>query len=188
MSMDEKELKKIISKHALWRKTNRQKGQQADLQGANLEGANLEGANLAWSSLVGANLKGANLEGAILEAANLEGANLQGAILEGTSLVGANLKGANLEKTDLRRANLKGANLQGAILEGTNLDFACWPMWCGSIGVKADDRLVAQLAFHLARLNVSACSAEIKADMEAIRKLKIVDKFCQYREDVEPLK
>ena len=41
------------------------------------------------------------------------------------------------------------ANLQGAILLGANLDYSCWPLWCGSLGVHIDDRLAKQLLYHL---------------------------------------
>lgn len=40
------------------------------------------------------------------------------------------------------------ANLQGA-----NLDYSCWPLWCGSLGVKTDRRVAAQLAYHFCRLD-----------------------------------
>jgi hypothetical protein len=65
--------------------------------------------------------------------ANLRRANLQGADLQGANLQGANLRGA-----DLRRANLQGADL----------DYACWPLWCGSLAAKIDRRIAAQLAYH----------------------------------------
>lgn len=106
---------------------------------------------------------------------------------DGEEGIQADLRGANLQKADLRGAYLRGADLQGADLEGADLDFSCWPLWCGSIGVKADDRLVAQLAFHLSRLDIENCSNEVKEDIEVIRKLKIADKFCEYRSDVKVL-
>lgn len=40
---------------------------------------------------------------------------------------------------DLRRANLRGADL----------DYSCYPLWCGSLHLKADKRLACQLAYHL---------------------------------------
>lgn len=46
------------------------------------------------------------------------------------------------------RANLRYANLQGA-----NLDYSCWPLWCGSLDVKVDRRIAAQLAYHFCRLD-----------------------------------
>ena len=59
-------------------------------------------------------------------------------------LRGADLMGANLTDADLRGADLRGANLRGA-----NIDFSCYPLWCGSLGLKADKRLACQLAYHL---------------------------------------
>ena len=49
-------------------------------------------------------------------------------------------------------ANLAGADLRRADLGGANLDFACWPLWCGSIDVKVDRRFAAQLAYHFCRV------------------------------------
>lgn len=45
----------------------------------------------------------------------------------------------DLTEADLRRADLTGANL----------DFSCWPLWFGSLHVKADVRHARQLAYHL---------------------------------------
>ena len=70
--------------------------------------------------------------------------NLIGADLIGADLIGADLSGADLSGADLRRANLSGANLRRA-----NLDYSCYPLWCGSLHLKADKRLACQLAYHL---------------------------------------
>jgi hypothetical protein len=64
----------------------------------------------------------------------------------------ANLIGANLKGADLKGANLTGANLTGADLIEADLDFSCWPLWCGSTKVKVDQRIINQLAYHLAVL------------------------------------
>lgn len=58
--------------------------------------------------------------------------------------------GANLRGADLREANLWGADLRGA-----DLDYACWPLWCGSIGVKIDKRIWCQLAYHLCAVEIN---------------------------------
>ena len=52
-------------------------------------------------------------------------------------------------RTDLRGANLRGADLRGANLSGADLDFAAWPLWCGSLQVALDERLQAQLLYHV---------------------------------------
>ena len=76
-----------------------------------------------------------------LHGADLTGANLPRANLTRANLCGANLTGANLARADLARANLTGANL----------DHSAWPLWCGSLNVKIDKRLAAQLMYHAMR-------------------------------------
>ena len=41
------------------------------------------------------------------------------------------------------------ANLHGADLSGADLDFAAWPLWCGSLQVALDERQQAQLLYHV---------------------------------------
>lgn len=43
------------------------------------------------------------------------------------------------------------ADLRGADLRGANIDYSCWPLWCGSLGIKVDRRIFCQLAYHLCR-------------------------------------
>lgn len=43
----------------------------------------------------------------------------------------------------------QGANLTRANLMDANLDFASLPLWCGSLKAKTDDRLNAQLLYHV---------------------------------------
>ena len=85
--------------------------------------------------------------------ANLLEANLLEANLRGADLRGANLLGADLLGADLREADLRGANLRGANLRGAGLDYSCWPLWCGSFGVRVCKRIAAQLAYHFCRLD-----------------------------------
>ena len=70
--------------------------------------------------------------------------DLSDANLSDANLSDADLRGANLIGADLRRVGLNGANLNGA-----NLDYSCYPLWCGSLHLKADKRLACQLAYHL---------------------------------------
>ena len=80
--------------------------------------------------------------------ADLRGADLYGADLERANLVRADLRGANLYGANLEGANLYGANLEGANLYGADLDYACLPLWCGSLLANMDDRQVKQLLYH----------------------------------------
>ena len=75
---------------------------------------------------------------------DLRGANLRGADLRGADLSDADLRGADLRSADLRSADLRSADLRGA-----NLDYSCYPLWCGSLHLKANKRLACQLAYHL---------------------------------------
>jgi hypothetical protein len=71
-------------------------------------------------------------------------------------LCGANLCDANLCDADLRRADLRDADI----------DFACWPLWCGSNHVKVDRRIAAQLAAHFCVLDYD--DEDYKAAREAL--------------------
>ena len=63
--------------------------------------------------------------------------------------VEADLRGADLRRADLRGADLRGADLREADLSGADIDFSCWPLWCGSLDVKLDNRQKRQLLYHV---------------------------------------
>ena len=56
-------------------------------------------------------------------------------------------------RADLREVDLKGADLREADLREVDIDYSCWPLWCGSLDVKVDARIAAQLAYHFCRLD-----------------------------------
>jgi hypothetical protein len=120
-----------------------------------------------------------------LQHANLQGADFQGAALRFVDLQHAGLQHADLRFADLRGADLQGADLYGADLRHADLDFSCLPLWCGGLNIKADRRLVAQIAFHLAALDVSECEdAETIEAMATFRATPMATWFKQYRSDV----
>ena len=47
------------------------------------------------------------------------------------------------KKADLRRADLRRADLHEA-----GIDYASWPLWCGSLRAYIDDRIAIQLLYH----------------------------------------
>ena len=106
-------------------------------------------------------------------------ADLSGADLRVANLRDANLYGADLYGADLRGANLRDANLRGANLYGADLDFSCWPLWCGGLGVKIDDRIARQLIYHVCSAVVSSpeISDSIKSVMLSRPVLDIANKF-----------
>ncbi len=85
-------------------------------------------------------------ERADLQRADLQRADLRGADLREADLQEADLREADLREADLQRVNLQEADLRGANLQEADLDYSCWPLWCGSLDVKVDVRLAAQLS------------------------------------------
>ena len=53
-----------------------------------------------------------------------------------------------------KRADLEDANLEGADLRDADLDYSCFPLWCGSKGMKIDRRLFLQLLAHVCAVDV----------------------------------
>ena len=123
------------------------RGRKQAILDYDLKGADLSGADLRGADLMGANLMDTDLSGADLRCADLRGADLSGA-----DIMDANLMDTDLSGADLREADLRGANLMGANLNGADLDYSCYPLWCGSLHIKADKRLACQLAYHLCSL------------------------------------
>ena len=89
-------------------------------------------------------------------------------------------------KANLRHANLQDADLQDANLRHADLDFSVFPLWCGSFGMKVDDRLVTQLLGHIARLDYSMCSKDLQKYIKKIPK-KYVNTICERHSCVDKL-
>ena len=101
----------------------------------------------------------------------------QRADLRWADLREANLRGADLQGADLRWANLRGANLQWADLRWADLDFSALPLWCGLFDLKCDQRMFAQVAYHLCRMDVPD---ELHVYQDALR--DIARKFHRFDE------
>ena len=67
---------------------------------------------------------------------------------EKADLSDSDLRDSDLRDSDLRGSDLSDSDLRGSDLRGSDLDFSCWPLWCGGLNVKIDDRLAIQLLFH----------------------------------------
>ena len=91
----------------------------------------------------------------------------------------ANLCDANLCDANLRGAYLCDANLCDANLRGADLDYACWPLWCGSLKARIDDRQVKQLLYHvLSAVSYSDnCSDELKAALLTETNIAVANQF-----------
>jgi len=167
--MNDKQIAKIMELHRRWL-TDEPGSIRADLQNADLRWADLRNANLIGADLSNADLRWADLRGADLRGADLIGADLSNADLRRADLRRADLSNANLIGADLRGADLIGANLIGA-----NLDFAAWPLWCGTRDVIVDMKLVRQLLAHIAVLECD------DPEFEEIRKMILPEARKFYR-------
>lgn len=137
----------------------------------------VEKAVREWKDLSGADLSGSNLS-----ETDLSGADLRGADLSKTDLSWADLSDTDLSDTDLRWADLHGSNLswadfQGADLSRSNIDFSCWPLRCGSLGVKIDKRIFCQLLYHALRAGQSVDDPEVKKLFEIPEVVNLANKF-----------
>ena len=109
---------------------------------------------------------------------DFSGEDFAGLDLEKIDLSGAYLGGADLNGADLRGVLLTGANLTEA-----NIDHTCWPLWCGSLDVRVDKRIAAQLMYHV--LNVMLYS-DIKIPNTRDELIDFAN--LMHRTDVERLK
>ena len=88
------------------------------------------------------------------------------------------------DRANLSGANLHEANLQKANLQEANLDFSCWPLWCGSRGVRVDARIFRQLAMHLCGVEVDdeECRAAQSALVPLARECHRANEFLEGNE------
>ena len=72
-----------------------------------------------------------------------------------------------------QNADLRYADLQNADLRYANLDFSCWPLWCGSKGVKLDAGQIDQLCLHLCWVWSKAPADVVKRAKRAAKKRNV---------------
>ena len=121
-----------------------------------------------------ADLQGADLHHARLQDADLQGAILRGAILEDSELQGADLRGALLQ-----HSNLRGAGLRHSDLRGADIDYASWPLWCGSLKAYVDDRIAIQLLYHTLSVvqHSPYVSEDVKKALLSAENVRIANRF-----------
>ena len=171
--MTAKELKKVIGAHKKWLDGEGREGRRADFSNADLHGVNLRRADLQ-----GADLRGANLRGVDLRNANLRSSEMWNADLRGANLQHADLQYADLHGVKLRGADLQGADLRNADLRGADIDFSCLPLWCGSLEVKIDAKIAAQLMYHIMRAMQSVKGdADVKAVLANEDNIRLANRF-----------
>ena len=156
--MEQEELNGVLRRHEAWLK-GKLYGERADLHGEYLASVNLQGKDLQHAVLRGAVLQHAELQHTILEDSDLEGAILRGA--------------------DLRHSDLRGAKLRHSDLRGADLDYASWPLWCGSLKAYVDDRIAIQLLYHTLSVvqHSPFVSEEVKAKLLTPEIVSLANRF-----------
>ena len=121
----------------------------------------------------------AELCGADLHHARLQDADLQGAILRGAILEDSDLQGAILRHSDLRHSDLRGADLRCADMRDADIDFASWPLWCGSLKAYVDDRIAIQLLYHTLSVvqHSPYVSEDVKKALLSAENVRIANRF-----------
>ena len=74
------------------------------------------------------------------------------------------------------------ADLSKADLSGADLDFACLPLWCGSLSAHFDDKQIVQLVYHTVKagFNSPNTSQEVKHELGKI--VGLANKFHRVEE------
>ena len=162
--MEQEELNGVLRRHEAWLK-GKLYGERADLGGADLHHARLQGTDLQHAILEHSDLRSADLQHAILEHSDLRHSDLRGTDLRNAILEDSYLEGAILRGADLRYSDLRGAGLRHSDLRGADIDYASWPLGCGSLKAYVDDRIAIQLLYHT--LSVVQHSPYVSEDVKA---------------------
>ena len=81
-------------------------------------------------------------------------------------------------RADLRNADLRNANLCDADLRGADLDHSAWSLGCGSLDIKVDKRIAAQLLYHALRAMMScADEPDVAAVLSSEACLRLANQF-----------
>ena len=107
------------------------------------------------------------------EYADFSGSDLSGRKLGCRDLRNSNLSDCDLRDSDLSGCDLRGSDLRNSNLCGCNLDFACLPLWCGSLLAHFDDRHIAQIIYHAVKAGLASpnLSDEVKAELRKMAPL-----------------
>ena len=113
------------------------------------------------------------------ERAELGGADLHHARLQDADLQVAILHHAILEDSDLQDAILRNSDLRHSDLRGADIDYASWPLWCGSLKAYVDDRIAIQLLYHTLSVvqHSPFVSEEVKEALLSAENVRIANRF-----------
>lgn len=120
------------------------------------------------------------------ECADIADCIFQNTVLSRNNFHKALFFNTKLVKCEFPNNNLLKADLEGVQLMETPFDLSTFPLWCGSFGMKPDDRLVAQLIYHVMRFGTDNMSDAVKKQLAEIRGMPIAKIFPEkYRNDIE---
>ena len=176
--MNREELNSILRLHKAWL-IGKEFGERADLQGADLHHARLQDADLQGAILRNSILEDSNLQGAILRKSDLRYSDLRQSDLQSAILEDSELQGADLQGALLQHSNLRGAGLRHCDLRGADLDYASWPLWCGSLNAYVDDRIAIQLLYHTLSVvqHSPYVSEDVKKALLSAENVRIANRF-----------
>lgn len=168
------ELKNILALHEKWL-NEEEGGERADLHGADLDHICLDNVDFRNANLREVSFRDAVITNSDFRGADLYEADFRFAFLQGSDFSAANLKDAdftcaNLCNADFFNADLMGSDLKEANIKGVDFDYACLPLWCGSLNAHFDDKQLKQIAYHLVKAGLQSKNASYETK-EELKKL-----------------
>ena len=124
------------------------------------------------------------LHGEVLCGADLQGKDLRHADLHGAKLRDTDFRHTDLRHADLRDTDLHGAKLYHADMQGAEIDYASWPLCCGSLKAYVDDRIAIQLLYHTLSVvqHSPYVSEDVKAKLLTQEIVSLANRFHRVRE------
>ena len=176
--MNKEELNGVLRRHEAWLK-GKFGGERANLGGADLHHARLHGTDLQHAILEDSDLRSADLQHSILEGSDLRHSDLRSTDLRYAILKDSYLEGAILRGADLQHSDLRGTGLRHSDLRGADIDYASWPLGCGSLKAYVDDRIAIQLLYHTLSVvqHSPFVSEEVKKALLSEENVRIANRF-----------
>ena len=105
--------------------------------------------------------------------------DLRHADLRDTELQHTDFRHTDLRHADLRDTELHGAKLYQADMRDADIDFASWPLWCGSLKAYVDDRIAIQLLYHTLSVvqHSPYVSEDVKKALLSAENVRIANRF-----------
>lgn len=179
--MEMSELNNILALHKKWL-NNEEGGERADLHGADLDHVCLDNVDFRNANLREVSFRDAVITNSDFRGADLYEADFRFAFLQGSDFSAANLKDAdftyaNLRNADFYNADLMGADLGEADIKGVDFDYACLPLWCGSLNAHFDDKQLKQIAYHLVKAGLQSKNASYETKEELKKLISFANEF-----------